>query len=273
MGRVGQSGARRAPCRSFGNTCSSAACSSATRRAAKRICRCNGPPTAASCATRRRAASSAPDRTRIPFSRDDLYDDSHRKRIAPRLAHLPRPQTLALVRGLLESDGGVSRGAEIYFTSASQPLAEGLRYQCLRLGVPVSGQVREREHPQDAAGDALATVSFHKPTRAFDLRIPAVPEIAALVGCKPIGKRNWITLGGTVFSRVRARDADRTEAARRRPEGRRRRVVHDGRRGSRTTAASARAPSARTSRRGTSTSRNSSSCARTPATIAAARTT
>ena len=93
-------------------------------------------------------------RTRIPFSRDDLYDDSHRKRIAPRLAHLPRPQTLALVRGLLESDGGVSRGAEIYFTSASQPLAEGLRYQCLRLGVPVSGQVREREHPQDAAGDA-----------------------------------------------------------------------------------------------------------------------
>ena len=140
----------------------------------------------------------------IPFSRDDLYDDSHRKRIAPRLAHLPRPQTLALVRGLLESDGGVSRGAEIYFTSASQPLAEGLRYQCLRLGVPVSGQVREREHPQDAAGDALATVSFHKPTRAFDLRVPAVPEIAALVGCKPIGKRNWITLGGTIFSRVRA---------------------------------------------------------------------
>src|SRR6476661_7415795 len=140
----------------------------------------------------------------IPFSRDDLYDDSHRKRIAPRLAHLPRPQTLALVRGLLESDGGVSRGAEIYFTSASQPLAEGLRYQCLRLGVPVSGQVRQREHPQDAAGDALATVSFHKPTRAFDLRVPAVPEIAALVGCKPIGKRNWITLGGTIFSRVRA---------------------------------------------------------------------
>jgi ribonucleoside-diphosphate reductase alpha chain len=108
------------------------------------------------------------------------------------------------VRGLLESDGGVSRGAEIYFTSASQPLAEGLRYQCLRLGVPVSGQVREREHPQDAAGDAVATVSFHKPTRAFDLRVPAVPEIAALVGCKPIAKRNWITLGGTVFSRIRA---------------------------------------------------------------------
>jgi ribonucleoside-diphosphate reductase alpha chain len=138
----------------------------------------------------------------LPFMRDDLYDENHRKRIAPRLAHLPRPHTLALVRGLLESDGGVSRGAEIYFTSASQPLAEGLRYQCLRLGVPVSGQVRQRDHPHDGTTEGGA-ISFHRPTRAYDLRIPAVPEIAALVGCKPIGKRNWITLGGTVFSRVR----------------------------------------------------------------------
>ncbi|HET9269632.1 MAG TPA: ribonucleoside-diphosphate reductase subunit alpha, partial [Vicinamibacterales bacterium] len=140
----------------------------------------------------------------IPFTREDLYDDGHRKRIAPRLAHLPRAQTLALVRGLLESDGGVSRGAEIYFTSASQPLAEGLRYQCLRLGVPVSGQVRQRDHAHDGTTAEGSSISFHAPTRAFDLRIPAVPEIAELVGCRPIGKRNWITLGGTVFSRVRA---------------------------------------------------------------------
>ncbi|HSC99350.1 MAG TPA: ribonucleoside-diphosphate reductase subunit alpha, partial [Casimicrobiaceae bacterium] len=140
----------------------------------------------------------------IPFTRDDLYDESHRKRIAPRLAHLPRPQTLALVRGLLESDGGVSRGAEIYFTSASLPLAEGLRYQCLRVGVPVSGQVRQRDHTHEATQPDGSTISFHRPTRAYDLRIPAVPDIAALVGCKPIGKRNWITLGGTIFSRVRA---------------------------------------------------------------------
>jgi ribonucleoside-diphosphate reductase alpha chain len=140
----------------------------------------------------------------IPFTHDDLYDDSHRKRIAPRLAHLPRPQTLALVRGLLESDGGVSRGAEIYFTSASQSLAEGLRYQCLRLGVPVSGQVRQRDNADHSLPPRSASIALHAPTRAYDLRIPAVPEIAALVGCKPIGKRNWITLGGTVFSRVRA---------------------------------------------------------------------
>ena len=45
----------------------------------------------------------------LPFGYDDIYDAQHRKRIAPRLAHLPRSQTLAIVRGLLETDGGVSR--------------------------------------------------------------------------------------------------------------------------------------------------------------------
>ena len=120
----------------------------------------------------------------LPFAYDDIYDSQHRKRIAPRLAHLPRSQTLALVRGLLETDGGVSRGKEICFTSSSQPLAEGVRYQLLRLGVPVSGQRSGAE--------------------AIDLHIPAVAEIAELVGCKPIGKRNWITHGGTIYSRVRS---------------------------------------------------------------------
>ncbi|HEY7787977.1 MAG TPA: ATP cone domain-containing protein, partial [Casimicrobiaceae bacterium] len=140
----------------------------------------------------------------MPLAYNDLYDESHRKRIAPRLAHLPRPQTLALMRGLLETDGGVSRGTEICFTSASQPLAEGLRYQFLRLGVPVSGQFRRRENGHVGMRSDGSEISFNKATTACDLRIPAVPEIAALAGCKPIAKRNWITLGGTVFSRIRA---------------------------------------------------------------------
>ncbi|HZQ62683.1 MAG TPA: ribonucleoside-diphosphate reductase subunit alpha, partial [Casimicrobiaceae bacterium] len=139
----------------------------------------------------------------LPFAYDDVYDTQHRKHIAPRFAHLPRPQTLALVRGLLETDGGVSRGKEIYFTSASQPLAEGLRYQMLRLGVPVAGQRRVRDHAHESRRSEGATRSFSGTSQSYDLRIPAVPEIAALVGCKPISKRNWLTHGGTIFSRVR----------------------------------------------------------------------
>jgi ribonucleoside-diphosphate reductase alpha chain len=41
----------------------------------------------------------------LPFEPEDIYDADHNKRISRRFAHLPRPQALALVRGLLETDG------------------------------------------------------------------------------------------------------------------------------------------------------------------------
>jgi ribonucleoside-diphosphate reductase alpha chain len=118
----------------------------------------------------------------LPFDQDDLYDSQHRKQIAPRLAHLPRPQALALIQGLLETNGNVSRGKEITFCNTSQPLVEGLRYQLLRMGVPTSGQCGE--------------------TSCYDLRIPGVQEVAELVGAKPVTKANWLTLDQMVFTRV-----------------------------------------------------------------------
>ena len=140
----------------------------------------------------------------LPFAYDDLYDADHRKRIAPRLSHLPRPQTLAMLHGLLETDGGVSRGREIYFTTAPQPLAEGIRYQCLRLGMPVSGQRRQRDNVHVGTRSDGSSVKFNVSSMAYDLRIPAVPDVAALVGCRAIEKHDWITLGGTIYSRIRA---------------------------------------------------------------------
>ncbi|GAA1561237.1 ribonucleoside-diphosphate reductase subunit alpha [Kribbella lupini] len=139
----------------------------------------------------------------LPFTSDDLYDELHHKHISRRFAHLPRPQTLALVRGLLETDGGVSRGQEIYFTSTSQRLAVGLRYQLLRLGVPTAGQYRIREGAHEGRRSDGSVITFTKPVKTFDLRIPAVSSIAELVGVAPIRKHNWISHQGMVFSRVR----------------------------------------------------------------------
>jgi ribonucleoside-diphosphate reductase alpha chain len=130
------------------------------------------------------------DTATMPFSHDDLYNAQGEKHIARRFSHLPRPQTLALVQGLLETDGGVSRGKDIYFTSTSRALAEGLRYQCLRLGVPTSGQYRERDTRHSGI------------TKAIDIRIPAVPEIAALVNGQALTKRNGLQHKGWLFSRV-----------------------------------------------------------------------
>ena len=122
----------------------------------------------------------------LPFAREDLYDGQGRKRIARRFAHLPTSQTLSLLQGLLETDGGVSRGKDIHFTSTSEALAEGVRYQMLRLGVPTAGQVR--------GGDAAT---------AYDIRIPALPTIAERLDCQPAHKRDWLAVKNWVFSPVR----------------------------------------------------------------------
>jgi ribonucleoside-diphosphate reductase alpha chain len=154
--------------------------------------------------TGRIAGAGAPT---MPFGFDDIYDSEGNKRIARRFAHLPRAHTLAMLRGLLETDGGVSRGKEIYFTNTSKPLVEGLRYQLLRLGVPTAGQYRERDQAHDARRSDGSTTRFEGLCKAFDLRIPAVPEVAALVDCKPMVKKNWLELEGKVFSRVKTVEA------------------------------------------------------------------
>jgi ribonucleoside-diphosphate reductase alpha chain len=138
----------------------------------------------------------------MPFAYDDIYDESGRKSIARRFSHLPKPQTLALIRGLLETDGGVSRGQEIYFTNTSKPLVDGLRYQLLRMGVPTAGQYRERTNAHDAVRSDGSTTRFDGVTKAYDIRVPAVEHIAGLVGCKPITKKNWLEVDGKIYSRV-----------------------------------------------------------------------
>src|SRR5699024_3371981 len=114
----------------------------------------------------------------LPFAAGDIYDEAYNKRIHRRFNHLPRTQTLALVQGLLETDGGISRGKEIYFTNTSRALAEGLRYQCLRLGVPTAGQYRERVSEHEGMRSDGSSARFDGTVKAYDIRVPAVAEIA-----------------------------------------------------------------------------------------------
>lgn len=139
----------------------------------------------------------------LPFSYDDLYDEKKRKRIAPRLSHLPKPQTRALIQGLLETDRNVSRGAEITFCNTSQMLVEGLRYQLLRLGIPTEGAFRIRANDHVGTRSDGSLPHFEGETHCYDLRIPAVAEIATLVGSKEVTKRNWLVVNNHLFTRLK----------------------------------------------------------------------
>lgn len=139
----------------------------------------------------------------LPFDYDDIYNGEGKKRIASTMSHLPRPQTLALIQGLLETDGSVSHGKEITFTNTSEPLVEGLRYQCLRLGIPTSGKfrVRKNAHTEKRSDGSLA--HFKGETACYDVRIPAIKPLADRLGCKPLTKKNWLEFGKFIFTRVK----------------------------------------------------------------------
>lgn len=140
----------------------------------------------------------------LPFSQEDIYNKQGEKWIAPRLSHLPKPQALALIQGLLETDGNLSRGKEITFTNTSRSLIEALRYQLLRLGVPTAGKLRTRNYSHTAHRSDGSVAQFNNTTKAYDLRIPAVPEIAERIGGKAVTKHNWFVRGKHLFTRVKA---------------------------------------------------------------------
>jgi hypothetical protein len=105
----------------------------------------------------------------MPFGYDDLYDQDGNKRISRRFSHLQLGHTRSLIQGLLETDGGVSRGVEIYFTNTSQPLAEGIRYQLLRLGIPTAGQFRKRDTAHNGRRSDGSEVKFNGTTECYDI--------------------------------------------------------------------------------------------------------
>lgn len=138
----------------------------------------------------------------LPFEYDDLYDSEKCKHIAPRFAHLPEPQALALIQGLIETDGNVSRGKEITFCNTSLALIEGMRYQCLRFGIPTAGNCRIRENDHIGHRSDGSTTQFNGKTISYDLRIPAFPQLAEKLGCPSVTKQNWLNTQGFVWSRV-----------------------------------------------------------------------
>lgn len=139
----------------------------------------------------------------LPFTREDIYDAQGKKHISPRLAHLPRPQALSLIQGLVETDGNVSRGKEITFCNTYKALVEGLRYQLLRLGVPSADNFRIMDQDHTGKRSDGTEITFKGINKSYDLRIPAVPEIAERIGCDPITKRNWFIHNGHIFTRIK----------------------------------------------------------------------
>lgn len=139
----------------------------------------------------------------LPFEKEDIYNELGQKHISPRFAHLPHSQTVAMLQGLIETDGCISRGKEITFTNTSQVLVEGVRYQLLRLGVPSSGQLRNRSYSHTAKRSNGSSTIFQGKSQAYDLRIPAFAQLAKKLGIPTVSKRGYFIYNGCLFSRIK----------------------------------------------------------------------
>lgn len=140
----------------------------------------------------------------MPFEYSDIYNESGKKRIASKFMHLPINQTILLIRGLIESDGNISRKKEITFCSSSNELAENIRYQCLRIGVATSGSYKKQKQNHIGTRCDGKKIFFNGDCESYTVRIPAIKEISTFFNCAPITKKNWITHNGFLFSRVKS---------------------------------------------------------------------
>ncbi|WP_051690659.1 ribonucleoside-diphosphate reductase subunit alpha [Acidithiobacillus thiooxidans] len=138
----------------------------------------------------------------LPFDFADLYNAKGEKKVSARFLHLPESQTLAILKGLLQTDGHLARGKDILFTTASLTLAENVRYLLLRLGIPSSGRQRDRRDEVHTATRKDGSQDTLSGGLSYELRIPAYPKIAALLGCEPVQKHMALRIGRWLFSRV-----------------------------------------------------------------------
>ena len=140
---------------------------------------------------------------KFPFTREDLYGEEGNKHIHDRLAHLPLAQSEQLIRGLLITDGNVSRGKELTFSTASLPLMRGLRYQLLRHAIPTSIYKRTRAMSHDINKASGKVAKMDCTSTELVVRIPAAGFIPNVISIKPLTKFNWVTFNGKIYSRVK----------------------------------------------------------------------
>lgn len=78
----------------------------------------------------------------IPFSRKDIYNKNNQKNISSKFVNIQKDLVSKIIKGLVWSSGAVSEN-QIHFYNQNKQLIEDLKYQCLRIGVPVSVFLRQ----------------------------------------------------------------------------------------------------------------------------------
>lgn len=138
--------------------------------------------------------------SKLAIDYDFLYKNNE-KCIHPKFLSLPDKKSLALVQGLIETDG--SNLKELYFHNTSKDVVMGLRYVLLRLGVLTSGYVKDdvnNSHTIVRSDGSTCEIVTRK--KCYILRIPKHKNITSVVQFTPYEKVGFFEFQGMLWSRI-----------------------------------------------------------------------
>lgn len=133
------------------------------------------------------------------FKREDFYRDG-KKAISNKMAHLNPELTAQILKGLIDTDGGIYRENEIHFYTSSLNLAYDVKYLLLKLEALAS--IITTKHKAHDAVKATGEKTHFKETMGYDINVPAIEPLAKLLNITPIQKKNWFKHQGMLFSRI-----------------------------------------------------------------------
>ena len=138
----------------------------------------------------------------FPISHSMIYDsnkESPEKIIHPSFLNLPECKSLALFKGIMDSDGHIGKGSgeELALEITSRNVIDGLRYILLRLGVLTSGYIRDRRGESHISNGKTFTCQ----KISYVLRIPKTKKITDYLNI-PSGKfSSFLKWNNLLFSR------------------------------------------------------------------------
>ena len=121
--------------------------------------------------------------SKLAIDYNSVYSNSE-KYIHSRLLNLPVTKSLALLKGLIETDG--SNLKELYFHNTSKNVVMSVRHVLLRLGVLTSGYIKDEVNRK----------------MCYVLRIPKHKNIASVINFSPYEKVGFFEHKGMLWSRI-----------------------------------------------------------------------
>ena len=132
--------------------------------------------------------------SKFKFTRNQLYDKDNLKKIDDVFLNLPIEKSKWIVKGLLDTDGCISK--ELTLELTSQQVIESVKYILLRMGILTSGYSRDR------VGNVSSYKNITTRLPTWVLRIPKTPEISRLLSIEESKFIKFFRFGDNLYTRL-----------------------------------------------------------------------